>query len=254
MPEATVRALALIFAIYAGVFILSELAGNSWMLWLLALPLIAGLQNHLFLLHHEGAHGLLHPRRAVNDVLTNFFCGYPFFESLSAYRRFHFAHHRHVCDEERDPEIPFYREQGYNYQPLTRRQKWKLALLDLSGVHWLQFFVSFLVHSSRSEGGKGRENVGTLLVFGIALVLLLIAGGAQTLFWFWFVPQVTVAFYFAKLRGYYEHGARVGEMENFTGNRPVPLWQKFFIFPLRSNLHATHHRNPRTEWFRLRAN
>jgi fatty acid desaturase len=251
-----VRALALIFAIYFSVFTLSELAGSSWIWWLLALPLIGGLQNHLFLLHHEGAHGLLHPRRAVNDFLTNFFCGYPIFESLSAYRRFHFAHHRHVCDEKRDPEIPFYREQGYHYRPLGGLQKLKLALLDLSGYHWLQFFVSFLVYSSRGEGmrGKGREKAGPLIAFGITVAFLLAAGGGPALFWFWFVPQVTVAFYFMKLRGYYEHGARRGEMESFTGNRPVPVWQKFFVFPLRSNLHAAHHRNPSREWFRLGAN
>ncbi|MGZ3713430.1 MAG: fatty acid desaturase, partial [Bdellovibrionota bacterium] len=144
MPKETRYALAVIIAAYAITTALALLAHGSWLLWLLSLPVIAGLQGHLLLLHHEGAHGLLHPKRAANDFITNLFCGYPFFELLRPYREFHFAHHRHATDETMDPEIPFYNQQGIFFTSLSRKRKLLHIVLDLSGYHWLQFFFSFL--------------------------------------------------------------------------------------------------------------
>lgn len=252
MPEATLRALGVIVLAYGAVAALAHFFAHSWLGWALSLPVIGALQNYLMLLHHEGAHGLLHPRRAVNDFLANVFCGFPFLESLAAYRRFHLAHHRHVTDGARDPEIPFYREQGYEYRPLGRGEKIRLGLLDLCGYHWAQFFLAFLRSGRQESGGSlfTRHDRLSLLVFGAVVLAALEAGGLSAAFWFWLLPQVTIAFFLAKQRGYREHEARHGPLEAFTRDHAVSPLTAFFLFPLKAELHLTHHRYPRLEWFR----
>lgn len=252
MPEATLRALGVIALVYGTVAWMASFFAHSFLGWALCLPVIGALQNYLMLLHHEGAHGLLHPRRAVNDFLANVFCGFPFLESLAAYRRFHFAHHRYVTDGARDPEIPFYRAQGYHYRPRGLREEIRSGLLDLCGYHWAQFFGAFLV--SRHEGANARlftrHDRLSLLAFAAASLFLLGIGVGSGIFWFWLVPQVTVAFFLAKQRGYREHGARVGTLEAFTLDASPSRLVRFFLFPLRAHLHLAHHREPRLEWFR----
>lgn len=253
MPEATRRALAVIVVVYAGTAALAWLARDSWLAWVLSLPLIAALQNHLFLLHHEGAHGLLHPRRAWNDLLANLFCGYPFLESLPAYRRFHFAHHRHVADGARDPEIAFYAAQGYHFAPQSRGRRLWLAALDLSGYHWAQFFWAFMADSLRGQGARFfiKRDYPAAVIFLVICSGLVIAGAGSMIFWSWIVPQVTVAFFLAKQRSLREHGARTGTLEGCTFNESPRMWERFFLFPLHSHLHLTHHRSPGLEWYRL---
>jgi fatty acid desaturase len=236
---------------YSGVALLAYWGGHSWQKWLLALPFVAVLQNHLLLLHHDGAHGLLHPKRVWNDFLANIFCGFPFFELLGPYRRFHFAHHRFVADGDRDPEIPFYRQQGYDYRPLGFWRGLKLSFLDLCGYHWLQFFVAFTISlrgGGRLLSPRDREQ---LVVFLIGLALLLMFGLGQALLWYWLLPQMTLSFFLAKQRGYREHSARDGTMEGCTRNLEPGFLERVFLFPLNSHLHLAHHQNATLPWFEL---
>lgn len=230
---------------------MAALTNDSWILWLLCLPVIGGLQNHLMLLHHEGGHRLLHPRRQVNDFLTNVFCGYPFFELLQPYRDFHFAHHRYLTDPARDPEVPFYLEQGHAFTRPIGMQRLRMALLDLSGYHWLQFFVSFA--RSLKPGARlfTKYDQWSVAAFTLLLFALIGMGALKTIFFYWLVPQLTFAFYFAKERGYREHGARRAPAEACTFDLEVRPLERFFIFPLHTHRHLTHHLQPGLCWFEL---
>jgi fatty acid desaturase len=65
-------------------------------LWPVTIPLavmiIGTRQLGLFILMHDGAHGLLHPNRRINDAAAHWFCS----SSLGEYRPYHLQHHRYV--------------------------------------------------------------------------------------------------------------------------------------------------------------
>lgn len=234
---------------------LAESAGGA-VAPLVALPLIAGLQNHLQILQHEGAHFNLFHWRALNDLVTDVFCSVPFFGLVSHYRLFHFQHHRHLLDPKRDPEIEFYAEQGYRFDPLTPWEAAQMLAKDLCGYHYFQFFISYHRYlwsetiAGRLPRPKGREG------WALALVgLLLLAAGTEfgwgrTLF-YWFVPQPTWLFFFLKLQGYGEHRARGETVESCTNDQQLGWFARFFIYPLNSNLHRQHHLRPRARWYEL---
>jgi fatty acid desaturase len=248
MPRETRYALAVIAGVYSLIIALAIVAHDSWALWLATLPIIGGLQNHLLLLHHEGAHGLLHPQRRVNDFITNIFCGFPFLELLRPYREFHFAHHRHVTSDQ-DPELPFYHQQGYFFEPLSRVQTLRQAFLDLSGYHWLQFFFAFLFSLELDAHFFTRNDRSSIAVFALLPLLLLIPGFGSGVLWFWLIPQITITFYFAKRRGFREHNKRVDSLDACTNNVNGNILERFFLFPLNSDQHLDHHLNPQLRWF-----
>ena len=67
--------------------------------------LVIGTRQHgILVLGHDGSHGLVSRKVWWNDLLTNLFCFWPFGMGLSGYRKFHFAHHRHMGTES-DPEL-----------------------------------------------------------------------------------------------------------------------------------------------------
>lgn len=103
---------AFCFAMIFGVFAL-EITDNLW--WgnragLIAAPFVAiwiGFWLHaLNQFAHEGAHGHLHPKRKVNDLLADWVL-WPFFaQPIRAYRKRHMQHHVHLGDQ-LDTEVAY---------------------------------------------------------------------------------------------------------------------------------------------------
>jgi fatty acid desaturase len=221
------------------------------------IPLIAGLQNHLQILMHEGAHYKLFRRRRWNDLATNVFCAVPFFEFVSRYRKFHFEHHRHLLDVTRDPEIEFYAAQGYHFAGWTPWQAARLLARDFCGVHYFQFFFSYRrylaeeIRAGRIPGPTRDERLASLTVAAVAMALVACFGWPVA--FYWLAPQPTWLFFFLKLQGYGEHRARGATVEASTHNHRLGYFARFFIYPLNSELHLEHHLRPHVPWFRLRA-
>lgn len=230
-----------------------------WIYRLMALPLIGAMQNHLQILLHEGAHFQLHPKRRWNDFLTDLFCAVPFFGLVRHYRQFHFAHHRHLLDPAKDPEIEFYSEQGHFFQRKSLRALLKMLFLDFFGFHYLQFFFSYnryLYQEVRAKRMRGLSIRDYLLLIGVfAAGLGLFCREQQGLYLFtfyWILPQLTFMFLFLKLQGYGEHTQRKLRIEDCTLTHELGPLTRFFIFPLNSDLHLEHHLYPSVPWYRLR--
>jgi len=249
--------IALVYLAVIGCVTLAE-SLNSWGLRLLALPIIGALQNHLQILQHEGAHGMIHPKRKWNDFITDLFCSLPFFGLVRHYRYFHFMHHRYLLDPRQDPEVPFYLEQGYDFKTLTKRQLIRLGLLDLCGYHYFQFFGGYQLYLVR-ETRAGRlaplshaewRALGATLLAG--LIVWTLPHGSFYLAFYWLLPQFTFMFFFLKLQGYGEHTERHGDVVECTHNHRLNWITRFFIYPLNSELHQAHHLNPGLPWYRLR--
>lgn len=241
-------------AVYASVIAVVAIAeaAKSGFVHALAIPVIAGLQNHLMILMHEGAHCHVVPRsRRLNDLVTDIFCGIPLFGLVRTYRHFHLEHHRHQGQADRDPEIGFYKEQGYTFEPLGRMALARMLFLDLCGYHFLQFLVSYgrylhgEIRAGRMQGYSVRDRFLTVALWGLALGLAARLGALDDLLFYWILPQATLLFAFLKLQGYGEH---LG-MQTLTHD--LGPFSKFFIYPLNSHLHLEHHLQPGIPWYRL---
>src|ERR1700688_1090593 len=75
-----------------------------WPCYVLAWVVIGNRQLALHVLGHDGVHQLVCRNRFANDLLTNILSFWPLWTSLSAFRQFHFEHHRHVGTQQ-DPEV-----------------------------------------------------------------------------------------------------------------------------------------------------
>lgn len=102
-----------------------------WLAGLLATPLVlailGGRQLGLSILMHDGAHGLLHPDRKINNWLGQWPTGAATGSDLFAYRAYHLTHHKFTQQPE-DPDLslsaPF---------PTSRASLRRKFIRDLTG-------------------------------------------------------------------------------------------------------------------------
>ena len=123
-----------------GVIALAMLMGALWPLTIpLAVVIIGTRQLGLFILMHDGAHGLLHPNRRINDGVAHWLCS----SSLVEYRPYHLQHHRYVQQAE-DPDLglsaPF---------PISRASLKRKLLRDLSGQTFYKQRLAPLLDADR---------------------------------------------------------------------------------------------------------
>ncbi len=139
---------------------------GHWIAFVPAIALIGGRQLGLAILMHDAAHGLLHPKRAVNNFVGQWLTGAAVGSELTAYRTYHLAHHRYTQQAE-DPDLslsaPF---------PTSRASLVRKVFRDLSGQTFLkqrgaQFALAAKGLPMLLRGGampKGREtSAGTIL-------------------------------------------------------------------------------------------
>jgi fatty acid desaturase len=255
------RSLLLCVAIYAAVVGLAWLGGrgSGWRLALPCMIVIAGLQNHLLILQHEGAHLLLHPNRKINDLIADIFCAVPFLTLLKNYRMLHLTHHRYSGSPERDPEVRLYAAEGFFYARRALGPLLKMLLADLLFVNYVRFardstrFVNESRSAGRLEGMTARDAVINLVVWGGTIALAVWFHFWQELLIFWVLTQATLLFFLLKLHGYGEHTGATGptEFERTWVHAFNPL-TNFFIYPIKSGYHLEHHLFPKVPWYHMR--
>lgn len=103
---------AQILCLQAGAILLFERADDWGLpLWtlvpaaLLTIVLTGILIHRIAMLGHEASHSLLCRSRQWNDLLADLLCFFPFWSSLSNYRRKHSGHHHHPNQAGRDPNL-----------------------------------------------------------------------------------------------------------------------------------------------------
>jgi fatty acid desaturase len=255
------RSVFLCVAIYLGVFLLA-FVGSEWSDWALApvsFLLIAGLQSHLLILLHEGSHYLMHPNRKWNDRLTDFFCGIPLLILTKNYRAFHLAHHRFSGDPEKDPEVGFYKDQGYHYEKGSKVETLVMPLKDLIGFNSMIFVKSlnrFLFEQKKENGHDPfnlKDIVSNLFFWGVVWGAAIYFGWVIHLLVFWIIPYLTLGVFFLKLHGYGEHTGLEGptELERTWIHEYNPV-TNFFIYPINSGYHVEHHLYPSVPWYYMK--
>ncbi len=102
-----------------------------WLAGLFATPvllsILGGRQLGLAILMHDAAHGLLHPKRNLNNWLGEWPTGAAVGSDLQSYRAYHLTHHRFTQQPE-DPDLPL-----SSPFPTSRKSLWRKVMRDLTG-------------------------------------------------------------------------------------------------------------------------
>lgn len=246
--------------------------------WIAAIILVGSRQLGLAILMHDGAHGLLHPKRKVNNFLGQWATGIFTGSDLQAYRAYHLIHHRYTQQPE-DPDLklsePF---------PTSKASMARKILRDLTGLTFLkQRGAQFVMMLSAARliimsGGKvlrgfdrkaGRPEAGltgetvdprkqteaqTLFIgkvtaqFILAQLALLalsyLSGFGVLPFLIWFIALATTFQLFLRIRNIAEHACTTtGSEDPFTHARTTYAnWlERATVAPYWVNYHSEHH-------------
>jgi fatty acid desaturase len=168
----------------------AAVAWTSGTWWLAPALIVHGVVLiFLFAPLHETIHRTAFASRALNDALA-WICGAVILLPPQYFRAFHFAHHRHTQDPERDPELALLQpdDLGRYLLRVTGLPYWRERVTTLAR-HALTGRVTQPFVAARLKPAVVREARWLLLSYaGIAAVSLALESGAAVLYWL--VPAV----------------------------------------------------------------
>ncbi len=255
----------------------------QWLAGLIAFPfaiaIIGGRQLGLSILMHEGAHGLLHPNRKINNFAGQWLTGAATGSDLHSYRAYHLTHHKYTQQPE-DPDLAL--SKPFPTTPASMRRK---AFRDLTGQTFLKQrsgqmvaawsgLKAMLQGSPLIDGdGKRDTSAGTafnrggaagvsapvtnldgavrttktvgrfLLIQLIVLAISLLTYGVLP-FLIWIIALATTFQLFLRIRNIAEHACTTtGSEDPFTHARTTyaNLWERTTVAPYWVNYHSEHH-------------
>ncbi len=215
-------------------------------LWPCAWVWIGSRLHGLGILAHDGAHGLLLPRRRWNDLVVELLLAWPVLLSPAAYRHLHRGHHRFLNTAE-DPDWARNRP-----DELIGSPSWVHTLRVLLGLSGRQ---ARLVDMMRPAGGSARPLVPPLRALVAIVVLAVVAwrGWWTGLLLVWAVPFVVWFLPTMRIKGIAEHFA-VADTSPLNAARTVlagPL-ERWLVAPHGVHFHLEHHLFPSIPCTRLR--
>ena len=229
--------------VMAGAFALPALWLNPVTL-LLCVMLLGGRQLGLAVLYHECAHRSFFAGRGLNDGFGRWLFGGLLNTSLTRYRIYHLAHHRHAGTAE-DPDLAL--AKAY---PATRASMRRKLIRDCTGQTGYKD-----VRQQFSKLGR-RRNAPFVASHAALLTALALAGipWAYLLWWaaYLFVYQVVV-----RIRFISEHGVAADRLStdprHNTCTTLISWWERLLIGPNFVNYHLEHHLHAGVPCYRLRA-
>jgi fatty acid desaturase len=238
-----------------------------------ALAILGGRQLGLSILMHDGAHGLLHPNRKLNNWLGQWPSGAATGSDLHAYRAYHLTHHKFTQQPE-DPDLslskPF---------PTSRDSLRRKVMRDLTGQtffkqrsHQFAAAIRGLKAVLRREQGDGKRDTSagralnrsgidapvvnvdgaktTALTVGRFFAIQAILLTVSLIFWgwtpflLWLVALATTFQLFLRIRNIAEHACTTtGSDDPFTHARTTYAnwWERTTVAPYWVNYHSEHH-------------
>ena len=219
-----------------------------WPLWPAAMLVHGTLLVFLFTAMHECAHRTAFAARRANDAATAA-CGAVLGLSAEWFRHFHFAHHRHVQEPDRDPELATPR-------PRTRLE----YLVHVSGWPTWRAAIAGLLRNAFGGGrdpyvpararARVRLECRALLASYAAVAALSAATGSTAALTLWVVPMLLGQ---PLLRLYLlaEHGRCPFVADRLVNTRTT--FTNALLRKLAWNMpyHAEHHAFPAVPFHRL---
>jgi len=211
---------------------------------IVAIAIIGSRQLGLAILMHDAAHRALLRERSWNDWVGNWLCGYPIWNDVHPYRRYHLQHHAKTWTRE-DPDLEL-----ANPFPITRSSLQRKVWRDLSGqTGWKRFLAILNRDLGRSRGrarrdfGSGMQALHGVLITNAVLLALLSVFGHPALYLLWVVAWFTTYSLVMRIRSIAEH-AMVPDVSSELHNTRTTIaswWERLLIAPNRVNYHLEHH-------------
>jgi fatty acid desaturase len=209
-----------------------------------AIAVIGSRQLGLAILMHDAAHRALLRNRSWNDWVGNWLCGYPIWNDVHPYRRYHLQHHAKTWTSE-DPDLEL-----ANPFPITRASLKRKVWRDLSGqTGWKRFLAILDRDLGRSRGrarrdfGAGMQALHGVMITNLVLLGLLALFGHPALYLLWVIAWFTTYSLVMRIRSIAEH-AMVPDIQDDLRNTRTTLarwWERLLIAPNRVNFHLEHH-------------
>lgn len=225
------------------------------------LLVVAARQHALLILMHDASHFLFCKNKRTNELISDFFCAFPFGLTTRSYRANHLAHHEHLNTPE-DPDLM--RKVGASGKP----KEWlfplpvhRFALLlvqDLMGKGFLYIFENLRKLSRNAQTAqrtRAEYPWPKIVRFGyfVALAsLLAVSRHAWFILYAWLVPLLLILPAILRLRSVAEHFAL--PKDHFLNESRVyraRWWEAFLLAPHNVGMHLDHHLFPYVPWYRL---
>ena len=163
-------------------------AQGTW--WLLPAMLLYGwFLVALFAVVHETVHYTAFNSRRLNEIVA-WFAAAPSLLNADFYRQFHFAHHRHLQDPARDPELNplppdgigryLVRIFGLQYWGIRLRVAWAIARGRLDRFWFI----------AEAQKRSVIRSVRLMLLFDAALLFVPLAFGSLAPLLYWIGPMI----------------------------------------------------------------
>ncbi len=210
---------------------------QSPILWVIAFLLMGRAHAQFASLMHEAAHRLLFSHKKLNDIVGNWFLGYPTLTSTPAYRRVHMAHHREEFGPE-EPDIPLYA----NY-PVSRASLRRKLIRDATGQTGFKL-LSAQLRGLTSKDQRVRRTLWKMLAVQVVILAICFVAGYPIVYLvFWVLPYLTVWRVINRLRSIAEHGGLRGDSDRRITTHSVHqnVFARFFLVPFNIGWHLAHH-------------
>ncbi|MCB0992201.1 MAG: fatty acid desaturase [Acidimicrobiales bacterium] len=209
---------------------------DHWLAVALAIPVMAVLQNRMFILHHEGSHRSLFSNRRINDVVgINFFGWVAFGTGTHGYRRGHSNHHR----DEFGPKEPDFLL--YSFYPIKAESMRRKLLRDATGVSAWRVLKPRItgVLSAKHRVNSLRFYAGQAVIFA----LFALTGHPWLYLFLWVAPYVFVYQVLNRLRAVAEHGGLTRSDDRRKSSHHVrqSLVARAIFVPIGVGRHLAHH-------------
>ncbi|GAA0485192.1 fatty acid desaturase family protein [Parasphingorhabdus litoris] len=279
-----------LWLILHGWFVAALAAGGTALLWEwhwlagiiaapLAIAIVGGRQLGLSILMHEGAHGLLHPNRKINNFAGQWLTGAATGSDLHSYRAYHLTHHKYTQQPE-DPDLAL--SKPFPTTPASMKRK---VIRDLTGQTFLkqrggQLVAAWLglkamLRGSPSADGNSKRDTSAGTAFnrsgaaGVSAPVTNLDGAVRTTktvgrflliqlivlmvslltlgiipFLIWIIALATTFQLVLRIRNIAEHACTTtGSEDPFTHARTTyaNLWERTTVAPYWVNYHSEHH-------------
>jgi len=211
---------------------------------IVAIAVIGSRQLGFAILMHDAAHRSLLSNRSWNDWVGNWLCGYPVWNDVHPYRKYHLQHHAKTWTAE-DPDLEL-----ANPFPITRASLKRKVWRDLSGqTGWKRFLAILNRDLGRSRGrvrrdfGAGMQALYGVIITNLVLLALLTFAGRPELYLLWVVSWFTFYSLVMRIRSIAEHAMVPDPADELRQTRTTVArwWERLLIAPNQVNYHLEHH-------------
>jgi fatty acid desaturase len=226
---------------------------DSWLSWLIAVPVIAGRMHALAILLHDFAHYRFIRNKRRSDWVGDLFVAWPIGATLSGYRSSHLAHHRYL-NSGKDPDWTI----KFGTRMFTFPQEMRFALLNfigyfvgVSSIRDIRIAYVRLRDDDKATWRYKAVRIGYYLAIAAALTF---TGAWSGYFLYWAIPYLTLFYLLLYIRSVADHfGETLRYSSELDGTRTIIpyFWERWFFCPHHINFHIEHHIYPSVPFFNL---